>query len=405
MSCKIYGIIDYFCITNKIYDRKYTPEIIKLSSYFPVVGIIGARQVGKTTIVKMLTHKLSKPLHYLDLESPSDYHKLQNPELYLSALKDKCVVIDEIQTMPELFPVLRSLIDKNNGESCQFIITGSATPDLFLQSTETLAGRIAYVDIYPFSMDELPGFITTEHLWFWGGFPKALFAPDDLLAAKWIENFIKTYIERDLRLLGLSAEPLFLRRFWTMLAHLSGNIVNYSTLSSSLGIAVNTVKRYIDFFEHAFLIHRLFSFSSNIKKRLVKSPKLFISDTGILHNLLGIKSLDELYGHPSLGNSWEAYCINQILGAAKGKYTASFFRTHDGSECDLVLSKGNVPCYAIEIKFSDAPKLTHGNLLAFSAIKAKKNYIIVMKDERYPIKNNNEVVGIKNFIDELINQN
>lgn len=387
---------------KQIYQRKITKEIIELSSFFPVVGIIGARQVGKTTITRMLKEQLTKPLFFLDLELPSDINKLKNPELFLSRLTNKCVVIDEIQRMPELFPLLRSLIDRTN-EPCQYIIIGSASPDLLRQSTESLAGRIAYVKINPFTIAELPDFINIEQHWFIGGFPQALFAPNTEFSIKWIENFVKTYIEKDLRMLGLSAEPLLLQRLWSMLAHVHGNILNYSTISSSLGISVNTVKKYIDFFEQTFLIKRLYPHFSNIKKRLVKSPKIFLTDTGILHYLLGINSADDLFGNPALGYSWEGYCITQILNKTDKNYQASFFRTHDGAECDLILKKGNKIEYAIEIKYSASPKITRGNTIAFQHIKAKNNFIIVPNGEAYPIKEDITVIGIKEFLEVEIN--
>ena len=349
----------------------------------------------------MLQNQLAKPLHYIDLELSSDYNKLKNPELYLSSLSDKCIVLDEIQRKPELFPLLRALIDRTN-DNCQFIITGSASPDLLRQSTESLAGRIAYIEIYPFSIDELPKFISIEKHWFTGGFPKALLSPEDVFSIQWIDNFVKTYIEKDLRMLGLQTEPILLRRFWTMLAHINGNVLNYSNLASSLDISVNTVKRYIDFFEHAFLVKRLYPYFPNIKKRLVKSPKLFISDTGILHFLLGIESMDQLFGNPALGNSWEAYCVSQILSFVKNKYQAYFFRTHDGAECDLILTKAQNPIYAIEIKYSSSPKLTRGNTEAFQKINSKNNFVIIPKGESYPIKENVKAIGIKEFLFELL---
>ena len=382
---------------ESIYPRKYLTDILKLSSYFPVIGIIGARQVGKTTLCHMLRKAIPKKLHYIDLELTSDFNKLDKPELYLSRFQDKCVVIDEVQLKPDLFPILRAITDKS-GDACQFIVTGSASPDLLHQSTESLAGRIAYIEINPFTLDELPAKITQEQHWFRGGFPKALLAPDDFLARNWIKNFVKTYIERDLRMLGLQSEPLLLRRLWIMLSHIHGNVINYSSLSTSLGISVNTVKRYIDFFEQAFLIKRVYPFFTNIKKRLVKSPKIFLTDSGILHYLLNINSFDDLFGHPAIGNSWEGYCMNQIISATKGTFDAYFFRTHDGAECDLVLTKGQQAIYAIEIKFSEAPKLSRGNTLALQQVNAENNIIIIPRGENYPLRDDIEVYNLQNFI-------
>ena len=199
-------------------------------------------------------------------------------------------------------------------------------------------------------------------------------------------------------MLGLQSEPLLLRRLWIMLSHIHGNVINYSSLSTSLGISVNTVKRYIDFFEQAFLIKRVYPFFTNIKKRLVKSPKIFLTDSGILHYLLNINSMDELFGHPAIGNSWEGYCMNQIISASKGTFDAYFFRTHDGAECDLVLTKGQQAIYAIEIKFSEAPKLSRGNTLALQQVNAENNIIIIPRGENYPLRDDIEVYNLQNFI-------
>ncbi len=380
-----------------VYQRSYTPEILRLCACFPVVGIIGARQVGKTTLCRIIQELTGKETQYLDLELNSDLNKLENAELYLNRFKGQCIIIDEVQRKPELFPLLRALVDQT-GDNCQFIVTGSASPELLRQSTESLAGRIAYVEISPFSLIELPAGIKQETHWFRGGFPRALLAPDDHYALEWIANFVKSYLERDLRMLGLSAEPLLLRRLWTMLAHIHGNLLNYSTLASSLGIAVNTVRKYIDLFEQAFLIRRLTPLVTNLKKKLVKSPKIYISDSGVLHHLLGINSNDDLFGHPGLGNSWEGYCISQVLSVVGNQYEASFLRTHDGAECDLVLSRGGETMLAIEIRFSDSPTLSRGNTEAFKKIKANKNYVIIPEGEGYPLNNSVDAINLSDFI-------
>ena len=381
----------------KVYKRKYQKEILRLCSYFPVITIVGPRQVGKTTLAKLVSKQIDKEADYLDLELESDISKLENAELYFNRNSGKCIIIDEVQLRTNLFPLIRAIVDKT-GDNCQFIITGSASPELLRQSTESLAGRIAYVEIQPFSVDELPKNITIEQHWFRGGFPMALFAPNDSIASEWVENFVKAYVERDLRMLGLPAEPLLLRRFWTMLAYMHGNIISYSTIANSLGITVNTVKKYIDFFEHAYLVKRLFPYYSNVQKRLIKSPKILISDTGIMHYLLGIINVSVLYGNPALGNSWEGYCIMQILSVVKNRFNVSFYRTKDGAECDLVLKKGKVAELAIEIKYSSNPKLTKGNTEAFKVINAKKNYVIIPEGDAYPLRDNVDAIGLREFI-------
>lgn len=384
----------------KIIKRKYQEDILKLCSYFPIVAVIGARQVGKTTLVKIISQLVNKETIYLDLELVSDINKLDNAELFFKINRDKCIIIDEIQLRPDLFPLLRAVVDI--GEiNCQFVITGSASPKLLKQSTESLAGRIAFVELQPFSIDELPEGISVQRHWFRGGFPKALFAINDDISYSWLENFVKAYVERDLQMLGISAEPLFLRRFWTMLAYMHGNVVNYSTIANSLGVTVKTVKRYVDFFEQAYLIRRVSPFFSNAKKRLIKTPKVFLSDTGILHYLLGIKDVEMLYGNPHLGNSWEGYCVNQIVNMVKNKYDVFYYRTKDGAECDLVLTKGYSVKTAIEIKFSSAPKLTKGNTEAFKAIGAEKNYVVIPQEDNYPLRDDVEVIGIQGFISTL----
>ncbi len=388
----------------KIYKRKYQDEILRLVTYFPVIAIIGARQVGKTTLATLVSNHIEKGIIHLDLELESDISKLENAELYFNRNSNKCIIIDEIQLRADLFSLIRAIVDKT-GDNCQFIITGSASPRLLKQSTESLAGRIAYVEVQPFSIDELPDDIEIEKHWFRGGFPKSLFAPDDYFALKWVDNFVRTYVERDIRMLGLSVEPLFIRRLWTMLAYLHGSLLNYSTIANSLGVTVNTIKRYIDFFEQAFLVKRIYPYKKNIRKRLVKSPKVFLNDNGILHYLLGINSVDVLFGNPALGSSWEGYCINQILSVARADYISSFFRSGDGAECDLVLTKGEVAEFAIEIKYSSSPKLTKGNTEAFKAISAKNNYVVIPEGDAYPLRDNVDAIGIREFIAMLEDMN
>lgn len=379
------------------YPRKYESDIRSLLKIFPAVGIVGPRQAGKTTLVKKMLKEFGKKTIYLDLERNSDYNKLSDPELFLTQFRDSCVVIDEVQRMPELFPLLRSLIDERR-ENGRFILLGSASPDLLRQSSESLAGRIAYVEIMPFDLTELPPGIGIETNWFRGGFPEALLSPDDETAIIWLENFIKTYTERDLPLLGLTNSPVFLFRFWTMLSHFAGRLVKYSDIADSLDTSINTIKRYIDFFEKAYLIGTIPPYFANISKRLVKAQKLYFQDTGILHRLWGVARMDDLFGHPLLGSSWENYAMVQIIRAAGGRYDISYYRTHDGAELDLILTRGKEPEYAIELKYSSAPTLSRGNTTAFGTMGAKNNRVICPSGSEYTLKDNISVCGLEAFI-------
>lgn len=381
--------------------RRLEKEIMDRVSFYPVVCIVGPRQVGKTTLVKSLLSGLPKQAVYIDLELPSDLNKLNEPELYLTQHENKCVVIDEIQRFPDLFPLLRSLIDRKR-EPCRFIILGSASPDLLRQSSESLAGRISYLELNPFSLDELRPEIPMADHWFFGGFPEALLAPDSQKMKQWLDDFITTYVERDLPQLGLQASGLLLRRLWTMLAHNNAQLLNLSEISKSLGISVPTVKSYIDFMEQAFLVFRLHPFSPSAKKRLVKRPKIYLSDTGIVHRLLAIESYEALQGHIYLGRSWESYSIVQIRGLVGNSYELYFYRTHDGSECDLVLTKGSIPYAGIEIKYSSAPKIERGQTVALSDLKTRNNFIVTPQSDDYLLRKDLRVCSLNTFLDKYL---
>jgi hypothetical protein len=378
-------------------DRLIKNELLELLSYFPALGIIGSRQVGKTTLVKQMALNLNKQAIYLDLENPDDLSKLTEPSLFLRSYADRCVILDEIQRMPGLFPVLRSLIDENRTPA-RFILTGSASPDLIRDSSESLAGRIAYKELTPLNIAEVNETMATTRHWFRGGYPLSLLAPSDKLGRKWLENYIQTYIERDLPLLGLKVSPTVLRNLWTMLAHIHGNILNMNVLSKSLEISSPTLKRYLHFLSEAFLLRILEPYHYNIKKRLVKSPKVFLRDTGILHAILGIPAPEQLSGNPVVGNSWEGYVIEQIYFHCRNELGLYYYRTHQGAECDLVLTKANRPVAAIEIKYTSAPKVTKGLMISIEDLKTMKNYIICPADSDYPIAENITVCSVMSFI-------
>lgn len=377
-------------------NRNYESNILKLATFFPAVAIVGPRQVGKTSIVKAIRDQLKNASIYLDLENPDDLVKLTNPSLFLEPLENHTVILDEVQKMPTLFPILRGIIDKNRKPG-RFILLGSASPELIRDSSESLAGRIAYLELRPFTFDEIKEKADFRKHWFRGGFPDALLAPDDDFSNLWLQNFITTYLERDLPLLGLKADPIMTRRLWQMTAHLSSQLLNMNSLGSSLGIHGTTIKNYLDFLESAYLIRRLPPFHTNIKKRLVKTPKVYIRDTGILHQLLGIYSFIDLSGHPIIGASWENYIIEQIDAISPNWADLFFYRTHDGTEADLVITKGGVPEILVEIKYSTTPKPSKGFYIAQKDLKTKKQYVICPVEEDYQLKEDVHVISYKNI--------
>ncbi|MCK9639654.1 MAG: ATP-binding protein [Prolixibacteraceae bacterium] len=378
-------------------SRRIDTEIINSLGFFPVVTIIGPRQVGKTTLAKAIMADIGKPTLYLDLELQSDLNKLNDAELFFSYHTDKLVVIDEVQNKKELYPLLRALVDKT-GEPGQFLLLGSASPELIRHSSESLAGRIAYHQLFPLDLTEIPESVTQNDLWIKGGFPKSLFAPGKELSQKWMENFVSTYLNRDLLQLGLSASPTTIRNLWSMMAYLNGQLFNATNLANSLDVTTPTVKRYIDFLEEAFLLKSLHPFSWNMKKRLVKSPKIYLTDTGILHYLTGITDLNSLAGNPIVGSSWESFVVNQLMALKKNQIELYFYRTHQGTEVDLVFTKGLKVVATAEIKYSNSPQMSKGNYLAFEDLKAPVNFVITPSSDDYLFRHDIRICSLKTFI-------
>ena len=372
--------------------RNAEKEIIQLTKQFPAVAIVGPRQVGKTSLARYVADALEQKSIYLDLESPGDLNKLSDPELYLGSLPNLTVILDEVQRVPGLFPVLRGLIDKRRVPG-RFILLGSASPELIQDASESLAGRIAYFEMNPFSFSEVSQKVDFRTHWLRGGFPNSLLAEDDKNSTVWREHFIQSYLERDLPLLGLNANPILTRRLWTMLAHWNGNLLKYESLSNSLGISGPTVRKYIDFFESAYLVRRIQPWFTNIPKRIVKSPKIYIRDTGILHTLLSIDSFDQLQGSPGIGASWEAYIVQEIASILPPRYELCFYRTQDVTEADLVLIKAGVPDKLVEIKYSSAPTVTKGMRIAAIDLQTRRNVIVAPVAESYPIGDGYEVLS------------
>ena len=381
--------------------RLVTNELLEILGYFPVLGITGPRQVGKTTLSRELAGMLDKEVIYLDMEDPEDLSRLSEPALYLKRFEDACIIIDKVQRLPELFPILRSLVDRKRIPA-RFILTGSASPELIRDTSESLAGRIAYKELTAFNYLEISNHKHSGFHWFRGGFPLSFLAPSDRISKSWINNFIQTYIERDLPLLGLQVSHTVLRNLWLMLAHIHGNVLNMELLSKSLEVTGPTIKKYIHFLSEAYLIRILYPFHINIKKRIVKSPKIYIRDTGILHQLLGISTNNMLEGHPMKGNSWEGYVIEQISFHIRDRYGMYFYRTHQGAECDLVLTVANKPEIAVEIKYTLAPKVSKGLRTSINDLGTRRNFIICLSEEVFPIAENIMVCNLDAFISDFL---
>jgi len=382
-------------------NRSIASSLLETVGYFPVTGIIGPRQVGKTTLVKHLIKQIAKESVYIDIENPEDYAKLSDPVLFFRRNQNKCVVLDEIQRMPELFPILRSMIDMNR-VNARFIILGSASPDLIRDSSESLAGRIAYEELAPFNITEIADLRAIYFHWFTGGFPNAFLATNNSVRKKWLSNFILTYIERDLPMLGLNIPRDIIRKLWTMIAHIHGNVLNMNNLGRSLEMTSTTIKKYLTFLEEAFLIRQLYPYSANVKKRLVKSPKVFIRDTGILHQLLNIPSFESLESNPILGHSWEGYVIEQITQKLDLETQYYFYRTHEGAECDLVLVKGGRAVAGIEIKYTSSPKSTRGLYQALNDVDAENNFIITPGTDDYMMNEKTRVCSLMTYLEKYL---
>lgn len=378
-----------------IYPRNIEPDLLRRLNNFPVVGITGPRQAGKTTLAKSIVQQLRRKTIYLDLELPSDLNQLRNAELFLKENEENLIVIDEVQRKPELFPLLRSLVDQRR-EPGRFLILGSASPELLRQSSETLAGRISYLELTPFHAKELPDGDFKKN-WLRGGFPPALFAAEEAMAFQWLQDFVITFIERDLPQFGLSAPSQTLRTLLQMLTGTHGNMLNQATLANSLGITIPTVKRYLAYFESAYFIRFLQPWYANVGKRLIKTPKVYFRDSGVLHQLAGISNSNQLLGNQLAGASWEGYVLQQIIANLPPSVLPYFYRTKDGSEIDLVLVRGNKPVLAIEIKMSANPSLSKGNRLALSDLGDPPAIIVVPHITDYPLEEHVRVCGLENL--------
>jgi uncharacterized protein len=370
----------------------------------PAVVILGPRQVGKTTLALQVAKTRPETYLYLDMESPRDVAKLgEDPETFFSYHQDKLVILDEVQAQPHLFAVLRSVIDRKRDKG-RFLLLGSATPGLVKGVSESLAGRVSYLDLNPFKLHEImPGY-SMEHHWYRGGFPLAFLAENDDAYIDWTQSFIRAYVQSDLsNLFGYNLNPAISGKLWTMLANNHGQLLNVQDIARSIGVTSPVINRYIDFLAGAFLVYRLQPWFTNTSKRLVKSPKVYIKDSGILHALLSINSFDQLTFNSIIGASWEGYVIEQISYHKSSQSQLYFYRTHTGTEIDLVLVKANKPVACIEIKYSNAPKPSKGFFIGVDDLATSKNFIITPSSDSYTFSNA-IVCNIQQFINEYLPQ-
>ena len=359
--------------------------------------LLGPRQIGKTTLARHVAGTHADSI-LLDLELEADVRKLQDASAYLRSTAGRLTVIDEVHRAPHLFAELRSLIDERRRaghRTGEFLLLGSASLDLVQQSAETLAGRVTYLELAPIGPSQARSAgIATDQLWLRGGFPDSLLAPDDATSLRWRANFIRSYLERDVPMFAPRMPATTIGRLWTMLAHGQGSLLNASRLAQALAVTAPMVGRYIDLLVDLLLVRRLQPWSGNLGKRLVRAPKIYVRDAGLVHGLLDIETFDQLLGHPAAGLSWEGFIIEALIDAAGPHAKPSFYRTADGAEVDLVIERGGVVIFAIEIKRSTAPRIEPGFFIGSSDIGAKRRIIVYPGAEAYPARDGVEVMPV-----------
>ncbi|MBS2024390.1 MAG: ATP-binding protein [Deltaproteobacteria bacterium] len=381
--------------------RALEPRLLDELADSPAVALLGPRQSGKTTLA--LEVAKTRPSIYLDLESPPDRARLAEPEAFLSAHQEELVILDEVHRVPGLFPVLRGLIDKARRKGKKhglYLLLGSAGLDLLSQSGETLAGRISYLELGPLQLRET-GASSLDTLWLRGGFPDSFSARSDAASLRWRQNFIRTYLERDIPMFGPRMPAETLRRLWTMLAHLQGGLLNLADLARGLGIDVRTTARYLDLLVDLLLVRRLPPWHANVSKRLVRSPRIYVRDTGLVHALLDIVDTDALLGHPVVGASFESFAIENMAAAARPTATCHFYRTSGGAEIDLLLAWPDGSLWAVEVKRSLAPTLEKGFHFALADLSPKRRFVVYPGKERWPLADGIEVVGLHELCSEV----
>lgn len=377
----------------------------RLSSVVPAAVLLGPRQVGKTTLARRVADSWPTGAVYLDMERPADRRRLDDADAYLRAQAPKLVVIDEIHRVPELFAILRGVIDDRRAQGQRFghfLLLGSASLDLMQQSSESLAGRVTCLDMNPVDGPEAAAAgIEPDALWCRGGFPDSLLAQDDRGSYEWRLDFIRSYLERDVPMFAPRMPSQTLSRLWTMLAHLQGGLLNASQLAASLGVASPTVGRYIDLLADLQLVRRLQPWSANVGKRLVKTPKVYVRDSGIAHALLGLGDLDAVLGHPVVGGSYEGFVLETLIGALPPNVSPHFYRTSDGSEIDLLLVQGERPIMAIEVKRSTAPAISRGFGLACDDLNVEQRWAVYPGTERIAVRRGAQAVGLVELAQRL----
>jgi predicted AAA+ superfamily ATPase len=382
--------------------RQFEITVRQKLQHIAAVVLLGPRQVGKTTLARTLAHNWSGGAVYLDLERPADRLKLEDADSYLRAQQGKLVILDEIHRAPGVFDVLRGIIDDNRqaGQRAgQFLLLGSAALDLMRQSSETLAGRVAYVDMAPINTAEAAtAGIPPNTLWLRGGFPDSLLAADDAQSLDWRRDFIRSYLERDVPMFAPRLPAETIGRLWTMLAHNQGSVLNQARIASALGVANPTIDRYIDLLVDLQLVRRLQPWSGNLGKRLVKSPKVYVRDGGLLHGLLALETLDDLLGHPVCGLSFEGFCIDNLIQAAGSLRVPYFYRTQVGAEIDLVLARGGQPEMAIEIKRSMTPSPEKGFAIACDDLQITQRYVVYPGTESFALRQGAQAMGLGELV-------
>lgn len=386
-----------------MYHRHATQTVQSALDAQAAVVLLGPRQVGKTTLALEIAGQ--RPSVYLDLERDADRRVLTEPDLYLDEQVGKLVILDEVQQMPDLFKTLRGQIDmrrRKGARTGQFLLLGSASNVLLHQSAESLAGRVRYIEMPPLLLDEV-GEDRMNDLWLRGGFPDSFQADSDQNSLAWREDFLRTYLERDIPALGPRIPAATLRRFWTILAHAQGGLLNASALAEGLGVSGQTVGRYLDLLVDLMLVRRLQPWHENAGKRLVKSPKVFVRDSGLVHALLGLGSMESLLGHPVVGGSWEGFCIETLIAAAPVATEPYFYRTAAGAELDLVLRLPGDAIWAIEIKRTTAPKVSRGFHLAVDDIKADRKILVYAGEREVPAGDGLRAMTLATAVDQLRN--